>query len=242
MPNFTLQEWSAITQVVLTAITFVGIVVSIFLSVRALREVQADRRQRQRPHLAFEGGGIRLSVEFVKAGRAIPGVNPKYVASVFNDLPPDAESVRIKHRQREDGSIEPIFYGHLKNYGLGPALEARVTWIPETVMVGSETFKLDSAKLNEPRYSQQLNSMPAWRQHILPGEDSQLTRLLTFIEKDVEKKISQVEGVLEISCQDVFGLHHIRHQDFYIRTGYSEATPYVHITFLRLRERRAEGA
>jgi len=71
MPNLTLQEWNAIAQVVLTAITFIGIVVSIFLSVRALREVQADRRQRQRPHIAFEGGGIRLPVEFVKAGRAI---------------------------------------------------------------------------------------------------------------------------------------------------------------------------
>ena len=77
MTNLTLQEWSAIAQVVLSAIRFVGIVLSIFLSVRTLREVQADRRQRQRPHLAFEGGGIRLLVEFVKAGSAIPGVvNP----------------------------------------------------------------------------------------------------------------------------------------------------------------------
>jgi len=161
---------------------------------------------------------------------------------VLDDLPPDAESVRIKHRKNEDGSIASIFYGNLKNYGLGPALETKVTWIPESVMVGSETFNLDSAKLNEPRYSQQLNSMPALRDHILPGEISQLTRLPTFIEKDVEKKISQVQGYLEISCQDVFGLRHIRQQDFFIATGYSETTPYVHVTFRKLRERRNEGA
>ena len=238
MANLTLQEWSAIAQVVLTAITFLGIVFSIFLSVRALREVQEDRRQRQRPHLAFETGGMRLPVEFVKAGRAIPGVDPEYVERVFKDLPPEAESVRLKDRKDEDGSIKPIFFGHLTNYGLGPALETRVTWVPETLVVGSETFKLDSTKLNEPKYSRQLNNMPSWKQHIQPGEDSQLTRLPTFIEKDVEKKIKEVEGFLEISYQDVFGMYHTRQQDFYLGTGYSDEKPYIHVTFRRLRAPR----
>ena len=126
MSNLGLQDWGVLAQLILTMITLIGIVTSLFISVRALREVQEDRKQRQRPHLAFEPGGLQIHIEFVKAGKAIPGINPDYVARIFADFPDDAESVRIKNRQKDNRTLDLVFYGQLRNYGLGPALETHV--------------------------------------------------------------------------------------------------------------------
>lgn len=238
MSDLTLQDWSAIAQIALTIATVTGVLASLFMSIRALREIQKDRRQRQQPHLAFESRGYRRDIEFVKAGYAIPGINPSYAAKVFSDIPKDAESVRIKDHKDRDGVEHPCFYGQLQNYGLGPALETRVAWVPETLTIGTESFSLNSEKLNEPRYSRNLNSLPPWATHIPPGEHTELTRLPTFIEKDFEKKVSQVEGVLEISCKDVFGSTHTVRQDFYVATEYAGAKPHVTLSFGSVR--RAE--
>jgi len=57
MTNTTSVDYVAIAQIILPIITLIGIIVSMWLSVKALREVQTDRRLRQMPHLAFEPGG-----------------------------------------------------------------------------------------------------------------------------------------------------------------------------------------
>jgi hypothetical protein len=193
-----------------------------------LREVQLDRRLRQRPHLAFEPGGYQIPVEFVVAGKRIPGIDPAYVEKVLANLPDKAESVRLVHRPRH---FEDSFYGHLKNFGSGPALLTHVTWIPSVVWVGSEKFVLDASKLAEPVYSGELNQMPSCPSHIAPDTEAALSRLPTFIEKDFEKKITQVEGLLHIECEDVFGETLVARQEFLLFTHYKEAPPHVHVTF-----------
>lgn len=234
MQSLTLIEWSALAQVILTIVTAIGIIVSLYMSRKTLREIQTDRLLKQKPHLAFEGGGMRMTVEFLKKGKGIPGVNSEYAKMMFSNLPDNAESVRLKDKTKENGQSRLLHYGRLRNFGLGPALEARVTWVPVRIKIGSETFQIDNGKRDEPRYRRELNEMPAIPEHIFPGSESVLSRLPTFIEKDFEKKISEVDGVLEITCEDVFGKTHTTHQNFYIKTNYTGENPYVHVTFKEL--------
>jgi hypothetical protein len=232
MENLILSDYASIAQIVLTIITLIGILVSIYLSTKALREVQKDRRIRQKPYLQFEPGGMRLPIEFLKSGKSILGINPDYAQKVLKDMPDDAESIFIKKKKNSNGEPSLIHYGHLKNYGSGPALSTNVTWIPEEVWIGSEKFQIDSRKLSEPIYSEELNTIPSSPRHIMPGGEASFVRLPTFIAKDFEKKITKVEGNFRISCEDIFGGKHSFIQEFYIFTNYSDKEqPNVHVTF-----------
>jgi hypothetical protein len=154
----TLAKSSDVAQLLIALFAVVGVLASLYISRKALRELQADRHQRQKPHLAFVPGGGDYPVEFVKAGKSIPGIDPKSVAQVFPELPDDAESVRL---------IGRMSVGKLRNYGLGPALGTHVTWTPKQVWFGNEKFEFDKTKLSEPVYCSQLNDMPSCPEHIL---------------------------------------------------------------------------
>lgn len=230
MENLTLTEWSDVANVVIALFTIIGIIVSLYFSRKALKEVQKDREHSQRPWLAFEGGGYRIPIHFVKAGKRIPGKNPEYVEAVLASLPDEAESNRFESIT-EDGDLRKI--GKLVNYGVGTALEAEVLWIPKTIKIGSEEFEIDERKLAEPLYSEALNTSPAVPENILPKEESGLTGLPAFIEKDFQKKISEVEGVLEITYRDTYNKIHTTKQLFFMATNYQEKDngPWIHVTF-----------
>jgi hypothetical protein len=215
-------EYTDLAQIITPIIALLGIAISMWLSVRALREVQKDRRMRQMPHLAFGYGGAGYLIMFVNAGRAVLGINPRYAEIAFSDFPADAESVRLK---------PGVEYGKLRNYGLGTALSTEVTWVPQRIQIGSEIFTLEKDKLLEPRYSKNLNCIPSSPSHILPGEMATFIRLPTFIQKDHEKKIKEVEGTLVIECEDIFGLKHVTNQEFRIFTDYGADKPIIYITF-----------
>jgi hypothetical protein len=231
MSDLGLNEYSVLAQILVAIVSLVGIITSMWLSIKALREVQTDRKLRQRPYLGFEIGGYDMPVEFRKAGKTIPGIDPDYVRKVFSDMPDDAESIRPKQKEGKDGGFELLFYGQLRNYGLGPALATTVTWVPKEIWRGSERILLDREKSLEPQYREVLNCMPSVPSHILPGKDARLSRLPTFIEKDYQKGIVRVEGVLRIECKDVFEEKHVVTQTFYLFTYYKADEPYIHVTF-----------
>jgi len=210
MDKLTLNDYAAIAQIVMAIVAFVGIIISITFSIKTLGELQHDRRVRSKPHLAFEPGGYLLDIEFVKAGKKCPGLNPKFVERMFPDLPEDAESVRLKVHK----------YGNLRNYGAGTGLETQIKWVPNKIWFGSESFILDKNKLLEPPYCGELNTMSPIPRHILSEQESSLSRIPTFIEKDFEKKITKVEGILEICCSDIFGRNYKAYQQFYLFTDY----------------------
>lgn len=226
-----LIEYSMIAQIVLSIVSFVGIVTSIWLSIRALREVQTDRKMRQRPYLGFEIGGYDIPIEFLKAGRTIPGIDPDFVKKMFPNIPEDAESIRITPKKSNDGNFETTFYSQLRNYGLGPALSTTVTWVPEEIWIGSEKTSLSNERLPDPQYQEVLNCMPSVPSHISPDKDAGLARLPTFIEKDYKKEITSVNGFLKIACKDVFGEKHLVTQAFYLFTYYASDQPHIHVTF-----------
>lgn len=229
--RMSLTDWSAIAQIVVSVFTVVGVIASLYFSRHALLEVQADRRQRQKPHLAFERGGYYYNIKFVKGGKYVPGINPMSAQELLKHIPDGAESVRLVEKEHDDGSFESIDIGRLKNYGQGPALTTLVTWVPKEIWIGNENFKLDGEKLLEPVYSPELNIMPSVPSHILPNEEARLPRLPTFIDKDVDKKISRVDGVLIIHAQDVFGVKHMFMQEFRIFTYYKDEKPHLVVTF-----------
>ena len=82
-----MTDYVEIAQIVTPFIVLLGIIISMWLSIRALREVQRDRRLRQMPHLAFEyeGGGIYY-IEFVKIGRAVPGIGAPMRTHCFQPM------------------------------------------------------------------------------------------------------------------------------------------------------------
>ena len=227
----TLTDWSAVAQIAATLIGAAGIVTSMLMSVKALREIHRDRVLRHRPHLAFEGGGWQLPVAFVKAGRRIPGVDPAAVERFFSSMPDEAVSVRLRDSREEGARAKPIFFGQLRNFGPGAAIETHVTWVVERLTIGGESFDVDGKKQNEPRYQRSLNRIPATPQHIQADAEAKLSRLPTFIDKDWERKIQEAEGVLEISCHDILGNEYLSRQRFWLSTGYQDAEPYVHVTF-----------
>jgi len=226
-----LTEYAMIAQILVAIISFIGIVTSIWLSTRTLREVQTDRKLRQRPYLGFEIGGYEIPIEFQKAGKTIPGIDPDFIQKMFPNIPEDTESIRIKQKKSEHGNPMTLFYGQLRNYGLGPALSTTVTWVPEEIWTGSEKTSPDNKKPLEPQYQQVLNCMPSVPSHILPGKDAGLARLPTFIDKDYNKKITRIEGILKIECKDVFGEKHLATQAFYLFTYYTSDQPHIHVTF-----------
>lgn len=109
MKCLSIADLSDLSQIAIALLTLIVIIVSMWLSVKALREVQTDRKLRQKPYLGFEIGGYHLSVKFVKTGKRIPGINPQYVEKMFPNLPEDAESVRLKEIDKKDGTIDPLF-------------------------------------------------------------------------------------------------------------------------------------
>jgi len=224
------DKMAQVAQVVMA----VGIIVSILISVRALREVRVDRRLSQKPHLMFEPGGHRFLVEIGPGGRRIAGVNPTYAEKALAALPEQSPSVRLKRRVTDEGRTAPGWYGSLKNYGSGPALDVKVQWVASQVWVGSEMFEVTEAKQTEPLYSRPLNTMPPMPAHIEAGSRAQLSRLPAFIVKDVDQKITRVEGHFEIRCQDVFGTSYVSKQVYHLFTGYADEPPHVHVTFSRL--------
>lgn len=235
MGEWSLYEYSLLAQVIMG----LGVIVSLYLSSRAVQEVQKDREIGARPHLMFQPRGTRVPIVFQEAGSAIPGINPSVAKKFFDHIPDDAESVRpgrIGDNKNGDGSRRPVFYGHLRNYGRGPALDTHVTWHPEKIWVGSEQFRLDERKQSEPSYRPDLNRMPTVPGHIESGDQAKLSRIPTFIDKDYEKKINIVTGLLEISCQDVFGNEHSTCQEFRIFTEYDAEDPYLVVTFGEMRE------
>ncbi len=222
MNSTLVSQYADIAQTITPFIVFIGIIISMWLSVKALREVQKDRKLRQIPHLAFDYGGSNHLIEFIKIGRKVGGIDPKYAEKVFSDFPKEADSVGLKSGQK---------YGHLRNYGVGTALSTEVTWMPNKVQIGTEKYVIEEDKLLEPRYCNELNCIPSSPSHILPQQEAVFYRLPTFIQKDWEKKIKEIEGVLKIECKDIFDTNHVTYQEFRIFPEYLVEKPYITITF-----------
>jgi hypothetical protein len=248
MDTSTIGAWAAIAQVASTVVTGVGVVISLYFSRKALQEAAIDRRLRHKPHLVFTPGGYDIPVEFVRAGRVVPGVDPDYAKKELAHIPDNALSVRIcrepeRHTSNQLLGADDVSatvtrrrlkspdYGHLCNHGTGPALNTHVTWTANEVWIGSDSFRIDDRKQREAVYTSDFNYMPVVPWNIPAAKEGRLTRLPTFVEKDHERKLTRVDGILEITCDDIFGAAHSFSQEFRVFPRYRKPEPIVTVTF-----------
>jgi hypothetical protein len=214
----TVSDWASWAQVVIALVGIVSLLVSMALSRRALYETRLERQWRLSPFLYFQTGLKGVPVEIVAgAGHAIPGINPESASKLLGHINGIAGSDSILPR-------EP--YGELVNVGQGAAVEVTVAWLTERVVTADGTTP-DKALL-----SKRLNVMPAVPRVIRPGEYGQLTRLPSYIVKDIGHNLVEAHGYLEIACKDLGGSHHVRYQSVHLWIDWSrEFTPIVDVTF-----------
>ena len=213
----------AVGEVAGAFFALIGVLVSLYMSIRALREIQADRRLNKAPYLAFEPGGQRYPIDFTLLTE-----EEQREAGISTLENPSSIGLKT------EGDRITYEYRGLRNYGLGPAIHARIIWIPAKVWVGTESFQIDDTKLLELKYRRELNTIPASPGHILPNQEATFFRIPSFIQLDYERKITEVEGIIEIECLDIFRQKHVTRQRFYLHTGYKDDPPYIHFTFLEI--------
>src|SRR5690606_25267227 len=93
-----------------------------------LREVQNDRRDRQRPYVLFNRGGYEVPIEEL-GGVAVPGLNPEFVWTQVGHLAPGSKALKLG--KNEHGEL--ALYGSLRNVGSGPAIDVKVSWLASHV-------------------------------------------------------------------------------------------------------------
>jgi hypothetical protein len=192
----TIEQWTIagiISGIVTAILTLLGVITSLYMSIKAIREVQTDRKLNKAPYLAFEPGGQRHPLEFRKID------DPERIKRIAAK----GENVSLVGLKTDDGKITHEYHG-LKNYGLGPAIHTRITWIPQVIWVGNERFTIDSKKLSEDKYSRDFNTIPATPSHLLPEQEATFYRIPAFIQRDYERKITRVTGYIEIAYLDLF--------------------------------------
>jgi hypothetical protein len=220
----TIEQWTILEIVgglATTVFTLVGVIASLFMATKAIREVQIDRRLNKAPYLAFEPGGQRYPIEF----------NEVENTELIKRIGAEGKSITLAGLKTNNGKITNEYHG-LKNYGLGPAIHTQITWIPQIVWVGTERFRIDEKKLTEEKYRRDLNTIPASPSHLLPEQEATFFRIPAFIQRDYERKMTRVSGYIEIAYLDLFKEKHVTQQKFIIFTGYKDNPPYIHFTFL----------
>lgn len=190
------MDWETaalISQVIATILTGVGVVISIWLGIAALREARQQRLQHVQPRMLFDRGGQSIPAE-VYRGHAIPGIDRNYAKFLLRHFPQDAPLCR---------PAGP--WARLRNHGTGSALNVAITFFARKIVKANEEFTVDAAKQREFPYSEALNRLPAAPSNIAPGEEGRFFRFPTMVVVDATGQLSLVEGFVRISYYDVFG-------------------------------------
>lgn len=213
------QTAAALAQVIATVLAAVGIITSLYIGIRTLREVQSDRLHRVRPKLLFDQGarGIECDLE---EGIGIPGIDPGYAAELLKGRPRRARSCVAKG-----------LWGDLTNHGTGAALNASITIFARKVRKAGEEFSLDAKKLLEFPYSPELNHIPAHPSHIDPGKAGRFLRLPTPVTVDYTGQMNSMECVVLIQYEDIYGNGHDTWQEMRARVERQENSARVFLTF-----------
>ena len=192
-----------IAQVCTAIGTLVAVGCSIYIANRARTEVRTDRAMRALPIVIFEPGGYGVPERRRPFRYRIPGCDPTAVEADFKGIAPDAQMSDCERP-----------YGRARNVGLGPALDVQVRFRPRKLVLGSDSFTVDDAKLAESRFSAGYNTLPLSNRVMLPDAVAELPRLPTFICLDIEDRITEAHGELVIRYRGVAHQHLETVQEF----------------------------
>ena len=101
----------------------------------------------------------------------------------------------------------------------------------EEVVCGGERFAIDASKQSKFPYGPSFNHVPAGPSNIAAGGVASFFRLPTPVVTDYAALISELTGVVEIRCEDVYGTDYLTRQEFRVfcepRTAASAETSIV---------------
>jgi hypothetical protein len=213
------QLYAQIAQVAATVLTGVGIIISTGIGIRTVRELRADRSFRVQPRLLFDRGGEVVRCRLNDEG-GIPGIDPTIAGELLRNASPTARTC-----------IASRLWGKLTNHGTGSALDVRVTFITKNVIKADEQFRIDEKKLSEFPYHPLFNRIPAMPSNISPGSSAQFFRLPTPITVDFTGQIAQLEGLVSIEYQNIYGTQFEVQQNFRAFIERNNNPPEVTLTF-----------
>jgi hypothetical protein len=217
-----IKLWVDIAQIATAILTLIGIYGSMHLSIKAIREVEKDRKYSQRPYLLFDMGGHIMGIELKKDFKT-----GKYYAAIkWDELP--------------GGFVSVHFYGKLKNYGTGPAFDIHITWLVNRIWIKDEMFEIDNEKLKQAQYNPKFNTNPVVPKHLVANQETGLHLMPTFIADDFDRKISKAEGVHILTYKDSFGEKYTTRQKFYVFTDYQHPENGFHVTFSDIVEEKIQ--
>jgi hypothetical protein len=189
-------DWKALSdasQVALTIITAIGVMVSLAIGRRTLAALHDQRLQNVRPYLCFDLGAQSIPVE-LKDIDGVPGLDYQYVRRIRGPRPPGPNCLTASRP-----------WGHLRNHGNGSALNSWITFIPIRAFVGNDDFAISQEKRQSFPYSASANKIPAHPSHIVPGSEASFMRLPTPIVTDYDRKMSRLVCIVHIQYQDMYG-------------------------------------
>lgn len=224
----TLENWYYLTNIFAPIITGVGIFISLYMSIKSIKEIRKDRVNAQKPYLTFVSGGYRDKAIFKEAGKSSPGFNPKYISELFRDQPDKSISIRREFLNSEHGIRT---FGVLENMGSGTAFDIKIAWIPKIIWLNGERFIIDDNKSKEAKYAEINNTMLLNNSVLYPRSSSGILHWPMFIEKDWNLQITRVEGYFKIFYKDSLNIDYITYQKYHLFTQYKDQVPTIHVTF-----------
>lgn len=227
MTIMDIQMIELVINVVAQIITGIGIILSFWVSYKAIVEVRKDRVLTQKPFLQFSPGGMADVIELRDDNHASPGFDIELMNELKHDVPSKAKA--ISRKLIIDGEVS--LFGRLINYGNGTAFNIKLVWIAKQVWINSERFNIEGEKANELRYSDEFNTRVVGQFNLLAQESTGILHWPMFIEMDYNQSITRVEGYFIIHYDDLLGNHYKTLQRYHLFTNYTADIPHIHVTF-----------
>ena len=181
-----------IAQVLSTLVVGLGVIVSLRVGLRTVRNAEAARIQSVRPELYFEYGGHSVACEEGKGG-GIPGIDWNHAQEFLKARPKAATQLSVK---------QP--WTALRNHGSGSALNTKITFLCRTIKRNGQTITLSDSDLKRFPFHPALNSMPSIPSHVPAQKTAKLSRLPTPLVWDYSQNIEHIGIVCLIEYQDIF--------------------------------------
>lgn len=159
----------------------------------AMQEDQAMRELLQTPYLGFE----RMS-------NLVPIV-------------PDRGFVDFK-RDKSGTVVNENHLLDVRNYGLGPAIDVKVTWDVESINGQRVKSKGEDAQVTSPL-------------SILPSQSAKFGFFPKCIREDRDRTIKSVTGWVTLEYESLNGNEHRQTQEFFVHTHYDDAEPFLYFNF-----------
>jgi len=199
-----LDNWADASRIIIALFSVIGFIVSFYFSRKSLEELRLDRRKAQRPYLVFEGGGYLIHISFMQVEN-------------------ESSSRVYPYKGDREGYVQNYKIGRLINYGPGTAFEIEIKWKAEDVWQNGQRLLVSDLPHDEKvNYTISNSTFPTNHTNLAKNQETWLLHFPYFITKDLERKITRIDGKLIIECNDSLGNKSTTIQVFRVFPRYSK--------------------